>query len=73
MRHQDLRRLLKVGDNRHERQFAFCTHEIADQVAAHKEVDPAERQHQRPMRLRATGNDCDVKSVFSVGAPSATT
>ena len=68
MRHQDLWRLLKVGSDRHQREFAFCAHEIADQIAAHKKVDPAEQQHQRSVRLRAAGNDGDVESVLSVDA-----
>jgi hypothetical protein len=66
MRHQDLRRFLEVRGDRDQRQLAFGAEEIADLVAAHEEFDPAEQQHQRPVGLRATGNDGDVEPVFFI-------
>ena len=58
----------KSRRHRDDRQFVLDVVEVAENVAAHVELDLARDQQQAAVRHRPAGQDFDVEAVFLIGA-----
>ncbi len=68
MRHQDERILLEERGDGDDRDVLFDRVEGLDHIGAHVEVDPARRQQQPTIALRAALQNGDVEAIFRIGA-----
>ncbi len=70
MRHENLRAFLRVRGYHDKGKLALGANEIADLIAAHREIQLAVEKHQRAVRLGAPRNDGHIEPVLEAYVPS---